>query len=234
MHEDGEFEGRVAGAVRSFADSADTRVDAVAVAMVAMQSRRPWAARVLRPTGPWRVAMALAILLTVSAGTTALVGAAVGWFGEAPMPAPIVATTPAPTPTPVADGYVTGTWTFDGTTTIQPTAGHTFVNAIGLATNDARVNGDATFDAGQVFPGASWMPATGYTWAVMTIRNSGGSWSGRCKGASWGSASTVLVSCELNGADGYAGNGFFVLMRGGEDIPLTLEGVIYAGDIPEE
>jgi hypothetical protein len=180
--------------------------------------------------------------LAVAAATAACTGgvAAPPAATDAPATAQAAALpspTPTPTPTPTAavDGYVTGSWEFFGTSdSATPSAGHAFVNLIAFDTNDPRVNGNATFDAGDVWPGASWMPATGYTWAILTITNAGGTWSGPCKGASWGSASTVLVSCELNGTGDYRGKGFFVQMRGGEDIPLTLEGVIYAGDIPEE
>jgi hypothetical protein len=236
---DDELEQRVSEAVRSFADGADTRVDAVAVATAAMRARRPRLAVPRLLVAPAPAAAALVVVVAMLASTLALVG------GNLDRPSPTAAPaatpiatptqTPSPAPTPSLDGHVTGTWTLDDVANGAPTAGHTSVNVLGIHTNDPRVNGTATWDTGSGgFVDGSSLPDTGYGWAIMTITNDGGTWKGPCKGASWGSMETALFSCELNGTGTYAGLGFYLHLRGIEGSALTLEGVIYSGDIPDE
>lgn len=134
---------------------------------------------------------------------------------------------PTPVPLPSVDlmvkGYVTGTWTYYGAAPSQtPAPGHTFINAFALQTNDDRVNGDGTFDAADAFNSI-----TGSTWGTIVITNPGGRWSGACLGATWHDRNTVMLSCELAGSGSYAGLGFYIQMRGGETMPLTVEGVIH-------
>jgi hypothetical protein len=154
-----------------------------------------------------------------------------------PLPVATAVATPVATPTsrPTPDGYVTGTWTIHGSATESPTTGHSYVNLLGIDTNDERVNGDATWDAGETFKGGSDIPDAGYTWAIMTIKNDGGTWKGSCKGAKWVDSHHVITACELNGTGAYAGLGFYVQLRyAPEEDDATVEGVIYSGDIPEE
>ncbi|MCI4355237.1 MAG: hypothetical protein L3K06_07730 [Thermoplasmata archaeon] len=198
MPELGSFDGRIEAAIHAFADRADTRVDAAAVASRVI-GRRRIASYVLAGVGiPASLILLLALLLALLAWS-AQVGApwdrrlSVVPLPIATPPAVPAATpdpvTPAParTPRPATDGqgdeYVIGTATFrvvaPGTSNWKYQL-RGFVTASDQTMNDPRVTGTGTLRL-SVDPSGAVLKE----WGTFRLENAAGAWEGTVTGVSW-------------------------------------------------
>jgi hypothetical protein len=242
------FEARLAGAVRAFADRAQTDVDAAGVAARAIGRR---------PTGPWAVlhrsvpvpvpVLAVAVLLIAFAGWSVAGGGPFPvrlWVGPA-TPTPTVSPTPTPSPSPLpsplpsieplAPAYVTGT----ASSTVRSTGSMTLdadgiahtegmVIAVVTSLDDARVTGTGTYDLAMDASGS-----LGFTWGTLRLEAGGATWAGACSGSTGEDPGEYDLACWLGGSGPYDGLTFYVNHRlGGSSEPGVVLGVILPGEPP--
>ncbi len=231
MHRPDPFEARVRAAVRTLADDADTRVDAVAVAerarRMGREANRVW-------LGRWVAVAAAFVVVAV---------AILGWL-EFRQGLVGPAATPTPTPTPAATSMApvpTATfldhsgWTFFSATqtltvvspgTTDP-AGHT--TGIAIATVDRaptpRASGNGRFTLESDRSGDLLVE-----WGTYQLDTSLGSWQGTCRGTAENDAREL--TCWLAGSGGYAGFTYTFNLRASGNAG-EIQGLIYPGSPPE-
>ncbi len=231
------FEGRLAAAVRAFADRADTRVDPVAVAGRAIGRRRfaslAWLERPV-PV-PVSILLILGLLLALLAWT-AQVGAP--WdqrTSVVPLPAPTRTATPTATPVPITyptgPAHVTGTSNFSASSGEETKVGDVTqtrgIVLIDRATmSDPRVSGTAT---GHLSVDA--YGTVGPEWGTSRLENAGGAWEGTCTGAAWSDFNASAVSCWLVGSGAYQGYTYYFHISTARTTG-AVEGVIFPGSPP--
>ncbi len=233
MHRPDPFEARLAAAVRAFADDADTRVDAVAIAERARRLDRSANVGGLRRLG-------------FAAAAAALVAVAVlGWLNfqqhQVASPAstqtPSAAPTAIPTPSrsPMASATVLpGGWVLvSGTeTAVVRSAGTTDAggrtSGIEIATSDDADYAGAT-GTGTLSLSSDTSGDLSVEWGTYRLENANGAWEGMCRGSS--SAGVRDLTCWLAGSGGYAGFTYSLHLQTA-GATGHVEGVIYPGSPP--
>jgi hypothetical protein len=231
MHRPDPFEARFSAAVRAFADDADTRVDAVAMAERARRLDRSLKIGWLRRIG--------------FAAAAALVAVAVlGWLGfqhqEIPgpgsPPTPSAAPTASPTPALIATASVlpggwvliTGTEVYVvGAAGATSSGGHT--NGIQIATSDQTDYAGAT-GIGKLTLSADTSGELSLEWGTYRLENAHGSWAGNCRGSS--SAGKRDLTCWLAGSGDFKGFTYSFFLRT-DGTSGQIQGLIYPGSPPE-
>jgi hypothetical protein len=234
------FDIRLAAAIRTFADRAETRVDATDMANRTIGRRRfaslVWLGRPL-PVAT-SILLLLGLLLALLAWSVQ-VGAP--WdqrTSVVPLPAPTASPVLAPTatPTPTTDGvgdeYVNGTGTFsivDSGTSAQVgdvTQLRGFVATSTDTMNDPRVTGTGTLRLS-----IDTYSPVGREWGSYRLENAGGAWEGTVTGAAWNRGNASDVSGWLVGSGAYEGYTYFVHTRS-SDTSTETEGIIFPGSPP--
>lgn len=247
MPELDSFDVRLEHAVHAFADRAQTRVDAVAVAGQAIGHRRTGPLAVLGRSVPVPVpVLVIPLLLVALVGWSLTEGGPFPfhlWLGPAatptaaPTPSPTPSPTPQPTPTvaPDAPAYVTGT----GSST-RPSAGTTTVDRDGIShtsgvvievtteMDDARVAGTGTYRLSIDSSGP-----LGFATGTLRLVTAGGSWEGTCTGSTWDGLNAANLTCWLVGSETHAGLTFYLNHRlVGAAEPDQLLGTIVPAEPP--
>lgn len=238
---------KLTAAVRSYADRADTRVDAMAVAGRVVRQRRFGALGLFGRTVPVPVSILLllafiallAFSMTVGGLSPIRLPGLVVDSAASPMPAVTASPTPVPTPSPIpadpmAPAFATGT----GRTTIEA-RGTTTVDKAGIAhtvgvvlvvvtaMGDPRLTGTGTYRLAVDASGK-----LGFASGTLRLENAGGAWEGRCTGATRDGLADGTFSCWLVGSGAYAGLTYYVshhIAASGGD---TLTGVVLEGSPP--
>lgn len=237
------FESRLAAAIHAFADRAETNVDAMAVAELAVGTHRGhgrlgwlWASVPV----PLAALLTLGLLVGLLAWSVSVGGQPRDprSFVAAPTPTPSATLTPTPTPTTDGQGdeYVTGIATVRLTTpttnTVVGEATHVRggVMTIEASMNDPRVSGTATFAFGaDLYPAA-----VGPDWGAYRLVASGGTWEGTCRGAGWQDGGVGVMACWLTGSGAFAGYTYY-LQAASTSVSLDtlqLDGLIFPGSPP--
>ncbi len=194
------FDIRLTAAVRSFADRADTDVDAAAVAERASRRRTAGAAGWLGRTVPVPVAVLLLVALLL------LLVFSVALLPGAPSDGRLLVVPAVASARPVAAAFVTGTGTADnqdpGTTTSDGGLWHTagIVLAVETRMSDPRVKASGTFRLS-----ADGSGTLGYAVGTLRLVNADGAWDGTCTGASWNDTYAADLGCWLVGSGAYEG-----------------------------
>jgi hypothetical protein len=240
MSELGQFEGRLATAVRAFADRADTRVDPMAVADRAVGRRRIRSIIWFGNPLPVRVSILVLLgLLLALLAWSSQVGAP--WDQRTsivppPLPSATVNPPSAPTPAPSTDAtgdeHVIGAGTFSildfGTSTtvgdVEQVRG--FVATFADTMNDARVTGTGTLRLSIDTYGT-----VGSEWGTCRLVNDGGAWEGPVSGATWGGGDLSDLSGLLVGRGAYSGYTYHAYVHS-SGFARDLVGIIYPGSPP--
>lgn len=236
------FELRLTRAIRSVADRADTRVDAIAVATEAIGRRRPRPAILA-----WRRLPAPALILLLLALSLALFGLSsmIGAMRDRsmlvvpPPTQPALATGAlAPTATPLpSDGgrgarNVAGTGSFaivDPGTTVRGGDGtqvRGFVATSTDAMSDPRASGTGTLRLS-----IDTFGAVGREWGTYQLATAKGAWLGSVSGAAWGDGNESDVAGYLVGSGVYAGLTYYIHVRS-TSFSTDIDGIIYPGSPP--
>jgi hypothetical protein len=241
------FDARLAAAVHAFADRAETRVDAMAVAERAVGRRRAGVVAWLTRAVPVPVYTLIALGLLLGAlAVTAQVGGP--WNRPAPViPAPTSAPAPAATPAPTAtptpvpptdgkgDERVVGTFTMDlSTPYTQSVVGDVVryrggVATVTLSMNDGRVSGTAAYSFS-----VDVYSVAGSEWGSLDLVTDQGSWKGPCSGGSWTAGSGLLLSCWLSGSGAYDGYTYYLVLSKPVGESPAAEGIVYPGEPPAQ
>jgi hypothetical protein len=229
------FELRIAGAIRSMADRADTGVDPVAVARDAVGRGRPWLAWLgpsLRLSAP--ILVLLSLLLALLAWTLQL-GAP--WNRQAvvaprPTPTPAVTISPSPSDDGVLVDDVAGTGTFwivNPGTSVQVgevTQVRGFVASSTVVMDDRRVSGTGTLTLAMDTRGP-----VGTEWGTFRLETADGAWEGPVSGGTWSDGNAGDVAGYLVGIGAYEGYSFYIDVRS-SGFAMELEGIIFPGPPP--
>lgn len=237
MTELDRFEARLAAAVQSFADGAETRVDATDVAAQTIRQHRhlgAWLARAV-PVPVYAI-----LVLGLLGGL--LVGSQVGgpWdqrgpFIASPTSAPTVIPTPVPTTDGQGDEHVVGTASFDLTTPyLKSFVGDVTQARGGVGTwtftmNDERVSGTATYPFSVDIYGL-----VGTEWGSLSLAAAEGGWDGPCSGGVWDDGDGLLLSCWLTGSGAYEGYTYHLAVNRAVGGPVVAEGIVYPGAALED
>lgn len=235
------FELRIQAGIRAFADRADTRVDAVAVARGAVGRRPVWTVGWAGMRRPVPVLIAVVACLSLVLAGTVLVGALRDDLAPLP-PSPSTQASPSATPVPTAtpdrvpDGigpeFATGTATFSiadpGTTgqVGETTQVRGFVATAELAMDDDRVAGTGTLRASVDSSGG-----VGREWGTYRLEGADGAWEGPVSGAAWTGGDASDLSGFLAGSGAYEGWTFYIHIRS-LAFALQVEGIIFPGVPP--
>ncbi len=214
MPERDAFEARLETAVRSFAERADTHVDAMAVAERAIR-RRGGVIGWLGRTVPVPIAILLLLaLLGIGTWTAAVGGFLQSHSWTAPAPAPTSTPTPTPTitPSPSASETSVGSVHVGGTSSlVVVSAGETTqagdvsqVRGIVITTTEA-IDDQWASGTGTFHLSLDASAGLGFEWGTARIENADGAWDGPCSGASWSNGQQSDVSCWLAGSGSYEG-----------------------------
>jgi hypothetical protein len=243
------LEVRLTAAVRAFADRADTKVDAAAVAGRAIGRRRfgslAWLGQPLPASAAILVTLALLLALLAWSAQVGAPGDPRGVVAPLPVStasrSPEAAQTLAPTTTPVpstpgtGDQHVTGTETgvILATGYTSTTVGDVTQLRGGVITaiqimNDRRVTGDATFRF-SVDAHAN----VGPEWGTYRLENADGAWEGPCSGASWDAGNAADGTCWLTGSGAYTGFTYYFHHTYGLGDSTNVDGIIFPGAPPK-
>jgi hypothetical protein len=227
------FDLRLAAAVRALADGADTRVDAIAVAVGSVGRRRRWP---LSLAGlPMPVPATVLVLLGLLLALFASMPSGSPHLNAGPIVAPMM--TPAPTGSiPSTDGvgdeYVSGTGTFwivsSGTSAQvgEVTAVRGFQATSRDAMNDPRVSGTGT-----LLLSMDTRASVGTQWGTYRLVTADGRWEGAVTGAGWSSGNASDVAGYLAGFGAYNGFTYYIHVRSA-GTTTEIEGIIYPGSPP--
>lgn len=223
MSELDHFEGRLAAAVRAFADRADTGVDPMAVADRAVGRRRIGSINWFGI--PLPVSVSIFVLLGLLVALLAWsVGVGAPWDQR-------TSVVPPPAPSRDAD-YLTGTGTLSiresGTSTTSGDVTHVrgFVAAFTDTMNDVRVTGSGTLRLSIDTYGA-----VGSEWGTYRLENAEGAWEGAMSGAGWGDGDRSDLAGLLVGSGAYAGYTYYVHVSS-SGVTKQLDGIIFPGSPP--
>lgn len=238
------FDARLGAAVQGFADRAQTRVDAVAVANRAIGHQRtgPWAVLGRAIPVPVSILVLLALLLaglawTVQGGApwerrTALVPAPMTTPIANPAPSATASPAPAYSPDGQGDERVKGTEMIVVVTqpaqqqvgaVLQMRGGAATVS---MAMDDPRLVGTGTWSFGSDGYGT-----TATVWGTYHLQNAAGAWDGTCSGGTWNAGTGGVRTCSLAGTGGYAGYAYVFNVTQTALGSGVVEGVIYPGPI---
>jgi hypothetical protein len=236
MSELDTFDTRLEAAVHAFADRAETRVDAAAMAERAVGHRRSGMWSVLDRSVPVPVSLLLVLGLLLGLLLATLGGGAPRDRRFVVVPATVESPAPTASPTPArtTDGQdeetVVGTEIL--TVVTQPKGQSVAsvrelrggVAAVATAANDPRVSGTGTWQFDQ-----DAYASVGPEWGTYHLQNEGGSWDGDCQGGTWSDGNAAVRSCWLTGSEAYDGYSYFFIVTQTSLGSGAVEGVIYPG-----